>query len=493
MNMSKQAPFRMLITLLCLISIEVYGQKETKTFKETFNVVDDAILDINTSHCDIEFETWNQNEVVIEAIIEIEGATNEEAADYFKNNGFEILGNSTKVSIKTGSQNRWLINNSVSNLQSFPIEINEFPEMTPFAFDFDFEELQHMPVFPINPMTEFDHEAFEEKGETYLKEWQKQFSKEYDKEHLKKIEEWAKRMEKRQEKIAKRQKELSKKRQEQHERRAKLLNERHEKMAEARAKRQEAYTLRRNNLLERRNIKVHRDSSNFIVINGDSITRYINSGPSIFYGAKAGAHKNFKVKKTIKVKMPKSMRIKMDIRHGEVKLAENTKNINATLSHSSLWAATIDGDKTKINISYTPLNVQNWKYGQLFANYSDRVSLKKVHDLRLNTNSSEVIIDNLVGGAFIKNDFGQLQINSIDKNFKDLDISLQNADMNCALPKTAFTIYVNGTSSKLTTPASITLNRTKNGSNVIHKGFQTNAAATKSIVINSKYSEVTLQ
>jgi hypothetical protein len=191
--------------------------------------------------------------------------------------------------------------------------------------------------------------------------------------------------------------------------------------------------------------------------------------------------------------MPKGMKIKMDVRHGEVKLAENTKNLNATLSHSSLWATTIDGDKTTISASYSPVNVQNWNYGQLHAKYSDKVALKEVLNLRLNAISSDVIIERLENTAFIKNDFGPIQINSVSNDFKDLDITLQNAELNCDMPKVPFTIYVNGTSSKLSTPASITFTRTKNHDNTIHKGYYKKQNSGKSITVNSKYSEVVVE
>lgn len=487
MNKLRQTPFKMLTLFLCFIAMEGYGQNQTKTFKEKFNVAEDALLAINTSHADIEFETWGKNEVEIEAIIEIDGATKEEAKKYLENSGFEILGNSKKVSISTGSENRSLWSNEISGIQNFHIETPEFPEVHGYTFDFDFEELSDMPPLPISPMTEFDHKAFAKDGEKYLKKWQKEFVESYDEEHSKKLEEWTKRMEEKQGKMEKRRAKLMEERAELREKRAEKLIKRREKMTEARAKRMEAYKERRSRLVERRRLKISNDPTNIFFIDKTSGGR-----PSIFYSSD-GLHKNYKVKKTIKVKIPKGMKIKMNVRHGEVKLAENTKNLNAVLSHSSLWAVTIDGDKTTISASYSPVNVQNWNYGTLQANYSEQVDLKKVINLRLNANSSDVTIDKLMVSAFIKNDFGPLQINSVDNDFKEIDISLQNAELNCKTPAIPFTIYVNGTSSKLTAPARITLNRTKNGNTIIHKGYLKNRNAAKSIRINSKYSEVILE
>ena len=487
MNKLRQIPFRVLTLLLCFIAMGVYGQKQTKTYNETFKVSNGTSLDINTSHVDIEFETWGKNEVQIEATIEIEGATDEEAKKYLENSGFEIVGNSKIISISTGSENSWEWTHALGNTQNFHTEIPEFPEIESFHFDFDFEELTNMPMLPIPPMAEFDHKAFKKDGAVYMKKWQKQFEKSYDKEHVKKLEDWAKQMEEKQEKIAEKRAEV-------YEKRAEKMAERHEKMAEARAERMLAQEERRARLSEKnvnRNNKTN--SSHVIIINGDSVNTFSNSGPNIFYSSLDGKHKNYKVKKNIKVKMPKGMKMKMSVKHGEVKLAEHTKNLNATLSHSSLWAATIYGDSTVISASYSPVNVQNWNFGQLQAKYSQKVALKQVMNLRLNAISSDVTIDHLVNSAFIQNNFGPIEIKSISNNFKDLDVTLENAELNCALPEAPFLLYVNSTASKLTSPANINLERTKNHNSTIHRGYFKNKNSGSAITINSKYSEVVLE
>jgi len=56
MNMNQQILFKTL-ALTLLSTTGLFAQKESKTFKETFNVADDAVVEINTTHTDIEFET----------------------------------------------------------------------------------------------------------------------------------------------------------------------------------------------------------------------------------------------------------------------------------------------------------------------------------------------------------------------------------------------------------------------------------------------------
>ena len=257
---------------------------------------------------------------------------------------------------------------------------------------------------------------------------------------------------------------------------------------------------KRNNERAARLEELHRKSAKKRKMMSDSIRTFILQSdslrvhrPGIFYLSTDGKNKNYKVKKKIKIKMPKSIRLQLNVRHGEVKLAEHTKNINATLSYSRLQAATIDGDKTTIVASYSPVSVQNWNYGQLRTDYSDGVWLREVKNLHLNANSSNVTIDKILKSVYVQNDLGALTIKAVDSNFKDLDITVQNGEVFCNLPSTSYTIYLDGTHSKLTTPASLVLDRSKNQYQVIHKGYYKDKASANAIVITSKYSDVVLE
>ena len=89
-----------------------------------------------------------------------------------------------------------------------------------------------------------------------------------------------------------------------------------------------------------------------------------DGGLSIFFLSADGEGKKYKVKKTIKIKMPNSVRLKMNVNHGEVKLAATAKDVEASLRYASLLASTIEGKETSIQASYTPIVVQNWNLGQ---------------------------------------------------------------------------------------------------------------------------------
>ncbi len=479
----KQSPaFKSLLFFLCLISIvATYGQKQIKNYSERFTVTADAILDINTSHTDIEFETWNKDEVAIEATIELEGATKEEAQAYFESGGIDIMGNSKKVSISTDNADPWAFH-SMGNLENLHIEIPELPEFESFEMDFDMAELDDLPPVPPTPDPNFDYEAFQKDGEKYLKEWQKKFQKDFGEPYQKNMEEWQQKMEAKQEEMEAKRKKMLEKRRKAHadrmESRADVLSEHAEKRAEELQKR-----------MEERQVRLLHDSTDRVfMLRNDKQNR-----PNVFYFNSGDENRNYKVKKSIKIKMPKSTKIRMNVRHGEVKLAGNTQNLNAILNHASLFATTIDGDNTKILASYSPVSVQYWNYGDLQVDYSENVKLQEVLNLHLSATSSDVVIDKLSKIAFIKNNFGPLSINSISDGFETLDVSLQNAELACNLPKADYTVYANGTDSQFILPDNLNLEQTSNHRSMVYKGYRGNPNSGRTININSRFSEITLE
>ncbi len=488
MNMD-QILFKRIALALCLISIGTYGQKQTKSYKENFMVTETTLLDINTSNADIEFETWDKPQIQVEATIVVEGVSDSEAENYFKNSGLQIIGNSKKVTVSTGSENGFHFANGFDHGKDFQIAFSEMPIMhldsLSFAFDVitEMPELMEAPPMPPMPPMEFDYKAFEKDGEKYLKKWQKEFSKGFNKDYEKKMEEWSARMEAKRSEMEEKRELMREKRMEAQE---KLIEQRAElraQQADQRAQLAEARQAR-NEAMEA--VRAKRASSWGFYGHNDSLW----GGPNMFYFSTDGENKNYKVKKTIKIKMPKSTKIQMNVRHGEVKLAGNTKNLNAKLSYASLVAATIDGDATIINASYSPVTVQKWNYGQLQANYSELVDLKEVLNLRLSAISSDVVIDNLLKSAYIKNEFGPIRINAISNDFKELDVSMKNGDLDCALPTAAFTIYVQGTSSRFTKAKGFKLEETKNLNSFVQKGYNISNNSNKSITINSEYSNI---
>jgi len=192
----KTLQYKMIIALLCL-GVLANAQKFDKKYTEEFNTKGNVTIDVNTRHTDIEIETWSKNKVVIEATIEIEGATKERADEIITSWQFKALGNTNEIEIiskTSGLYGKRFIVGDDNDL----IHVNEFD------FDFDFPEVSvqnlaildslhivlpdalHFPELMIIPEMEdfsfsfdslsFDYENYKN-DKDYMKKWQEQMKK----------------------------------------------------------------------------------------------------------------------------------------------------------------------------------------------------------------------------------------------------------------------------------------------------------------------------
>lgn len=499
MSKSTQIVFRILSVALLLVTSELSAQSQKKTYTETFNVKDNTVLNINTSHADIEFDTWNKKQVLVEATIVLEGATEEEAAKYFESNPIKILGNSSEIEISTRNDNSWVT--KIAGVPGYTDDIViAMPEVEPFFLDIEIPDLPEVPMVveippipPIPPVPpaefgEFDYEAYQERGEDYLKEWSERFRENFDEEWQEQMKEWGEQYKANMEEYEKLQEENRKEREAIREEHLKEREEIRKEMQEAREQvREEQARVRE----EQRRIREEQREVRRQVIRSTDVD--VDVAPKIYYYSSDGESKKYKVKRSIKIKMPKSVKLNMNVRHGEVKLAENVKDIKATLSYARLLASTIDGENTNIVAAYSPVTVQQWNLGALNTSYSGDIDLKDVRYLVLNATSSQVTIDRLLKSAKVQNNLGALYINSISPEFTDMEISVQNGELECALPAVPYTIYTKGSHSSFSFPKDLTLIKKDERYQTVHQGYHLSENTNKSIVINSRYSDVSLE
>ncbi|MDT0552343.1 hypothetical protein [Urechidicola vernalis] len=197
-----------LFIALLLCATVGFSQTRTKKITEAFKVKDDVIVEINAHDSDIKVEHWDRNEVHVEAILSIDGVSEEEADEYFDSWEIEALGNSNKVIIYSKPD---------FNGIAFDMDFGDFdidiPEMN-FEFDFEpviayalkFDSLNYpappeMPAVAMEVLKkiEWDQKAYEKDKEGYLKKWEKEqekWEKEIEEKYEPMMEQYEKEMEK---------------------------------------------------------------------------------------------------------------------------------------------------------------------------------------------------------------------------------------------------------------------------------------------------------
>lgn len=458
--------FTLFLFSMCILNAQTKLEKTNQTIK----VAKDVTIDLNTSHCIIELDTWNKDTVEIEAYIEGEKVSKEELQEALKNWKITIDASTNKVSIKSvNNRNQWLSeyhdNNNIGiiDVNEFRHEIATIPEIHMEHLEMpEMPELPELPELPegLNNI-HFDYDAYKKNGEKYLAKWSEKFDKKFGKEFEQKMEAWGKKFEKKWGKeYEEKMKEWSEKFEEKNEHLQERIEERAELLEERLEKREE--------LLERRN-----EEREVLILKRNAKRSHLFDN-------------NVNIKKTIKIRIPKKAKVKLNVRHGELNLAANISNLKANIAYTKLVANSINGNNTFINASYSPLSIQNWGQGKLNLNYVDNAVISNVESLIVTSNFSNIEIKNLLNNAMIDSSYGDLRILATDVSLTNLNVILQNGNATIALPNTDHNLLYQGKHSRLKHPK----NDSKENITIFTDG---NTNSSKRIVINAKYSVLDLR
>ena len=518
-----------LYALCFLITGSLFAQQKLTKVSQSINVNKDVVIDLNTSHTNIIIDTWNKGTVEIEAYIEGEKLSKEELRAVLKLWDVDVDATKNEVSIKTkggGNPNVWIYGTGEKRdkdavqamLKELKFEIADLPEMN---FDFnavmpELPEMHEMPELPELPEGvnnfQFDYKAYKKDGDKYLEEYTKNFESLYGEDYAKKMEAWGEKFGKEWgEKYGKQMEEWAKKFESQmnSEDYAKKMEAWGEKFGEDYAKKMEAWGERYAAQMESQadrieaqaeRIKAQQERMQDMREKRAEIDERVAKEREkhakereklaekrrVLVEKLVSPESNSNVKKTIKIKMPKGAKLKVNVRHGEIEFAANIDNLKADLSHTKFTAYSVNGSSTSINASYSPVHVTNWNLGELNLNYVKKAELKNVKNLVLNTISSNVDIENLIGSAVIDGNIGDLNILNIDDTFSNLNVILQNIDAVIKLPKVDCNLQYKGSRTRFAHPKKTSKD---NASNFSTGDF----ASGKSIVVNAKYSNITMQ
>jgi len=511
------------ITLAFMSVFITQAQQKLEKASQSIKADKEAIINLNTNYTNIEIDTWSKDIVEIEAYIESENLTKEELQIVLDNWDVEIEGSGDNITIVTsGSKMSYDYNynydfvdhSAFEALHDLQFDLADLPEMPVMPEMPEMPEMSEMPEMPEMPelpelpegihSVNFDTEAYKKDGEKYMAKWSKDYEKKYGKEYKDRMEEWAKvfsevdfdayskemeiwgekfgesfgkDMEEWGEEFAKRMEESGweEKMEKWGEDYGERFGEEFEKEMEEREHRLEE----RQHLLEERQEELTESMERRHEERARSLEKRQEHLLERTHGSR-----NSNVIKTIKIKMPKKAKLKMNMRHGELKFASVIHNARADLSYTTLIANSIDGRETSINASYSPVIVTNWNLGELKLNYVEKAQLNNVNRLMLNSNSSNLILNELAGTATINGSFGDFEIRKFNESFNNLTLVLENSDALIYLPtNNDFNLQYQGNRSHLKHP--------KNTSKSNITSFTTgNFESNKTIVVNAKYSDI---
>lgn len=515
------------IVILLLAPIVVAQNRHV----ESFNVGSDVLVSVNTSHTDVVFETWNKDRVEVEAYIEGDKLSEKEKKEIFKNWDLDVLGNSKKVVITSSKGSLWNDTEFIEDfneleslqhlegleaLKDMPI-FDELANMNWNIVVPDVPEYKKIPSWPFSnerpsiksgdhytnynfnnhgSMT-FDREKYDQDKKGYVAKLNKKYGTNVSVRDtdawLADLDKWADGFEKVMEEWG------DNFGREFEQNFGPEFEMKMEKWGEEFGKKMEAWGENFGKEMEQWGESLGRDIEKWAEqfddhYDGDykkEVKTDENGNKTIFIQSSKKGNKLFpKARKKLIIRMPKGVKTDINVRHGEVKMAD-AYNIKANFNYSTFVANSIDGGETLINASYAPVSVNDWINGRLKVNYVEDCKINTVKDINLEANSSNVKINIVNNNAMLSGSFGNLFINNVSNDFKLIDVSLENTDATIQLPNTAFSFYFNGKKSPFSAPASLEIDKNVNGGRVILNGFF-RTKSQKAVRINASYSNVKL-
>ncbi|MBN4082766.1 hypothetical protein JYT50_00165 [bacterium AH-315-A23] len=487
---------------MVVIAFSVQAQKFDKTIKERFKVNTDVEVVINAAHTDIDIETWNKNEVSIEAVMEVEGLQKEEAEKLFKKWKFEALGNKNKVKIS-----------SISNSFDFDFKFDfdfDFPDVEVPHFempDIDFPEIE-LPELPEMPeMPEMDFEEFEfdydayKNDSTYLKGYKRRIAKEVKKfkesgfkkrldsvrnsdeyklkiiEFKKASKEMAKEMKKfKESKEFKRSIEESKRVAEQV--RREMLNNKElmkDQMKVAKEASKKAMEL----------IKKMKEEGKF-----EEMRKH---GENIYFYNEKNKNSKVKIRKYIKIKVPKNTIFDLNVRHGRLNVPKSNKKMSANIMYGNFIGGIITGEKNELRFTNSPIDIQTIYSGNITLKNVPNATFGTFENSNLFANSSNVVIENVGNDVALSQKFGKLEINAITPNFNNLNLILDYSKASLNFSNAHFVYSINSKNSTLKLGSDLTEITSKLIGGVKQiEGFNVNRTSSNKLFLTSVFSTFTL-
>jgi hypothetical protein len=424
-----------------------FAQKIDKKFTENFKVNKDVEVFINASNSEIYVTNWEKDEVQVDAFIEIEGLSQEEADKYLENWNFEALGNKNKVQVISGGSNSTGLKND-------------------FVFfnntDFSFPEIE-MPDFNFNAIKAIEESM--EKDRNYPFEWSEgetdiviHSKKEW--ESFMKTEDYQK-------------VKMNFKKNQLEARRSLLIKRRNEKKLELMKRKAQLEKVR---IVKRMQIIQQRKD----LINAKKTLKNIkfssNSNDLTILGKKV------KIKKRIEIKVPKGATFNLKTKHCKVKLPNTVAS--GTIKYGSFDANNLIGGT--LTVDYAPTIINSLNDCTLFLNNVTVAKIASVTNTRLFHNYSDVKIHQVNENVSITNKFGKLIVESLITNYKKFNLNLNSSEASLNLTKIKRKLNFEATTMFL--PNEV-LNETKS---TVFVGFITANDINRTINIEAKHSELTI-
>jgi hypothetical protein len=290
---------RLKYLILSLLFITAGSFAQTKKLSKAYKTASDVSVDLDARHTNVIIETWDRNEVLIEAYLEGDTGDKDMTSKILDSWTLKTSEANGTVKIVSGGGLKMDMDLDI-DMAALEGSLAKLPEiMGPIMNDLVGPVLANIAENPLPPefaenmrAMRFDYDAYKKDGDEYLEKWEAEFEKKFGKEYEAKMEKWA-------EKMAKNSEKYEKKYEAKMEAWSKDFEKDMEAWGEEFGKKMEAWGEEFGKQFDAQFQK------------GGNKMMFIEEGNSSKY------------RKILKIRIPKEAKLKLNVRHGELKLASN--------------------------------------------------------------------------------------------------------------------------------------------------------------------------
>jgi hypothetical protein len=507
-----------LIAFLILITVVTQAQTFDKKIKENFKVNPDVEIIINATNMDVAIETWNRNEVSVEVVMEVEGVAEKEAEKILKNWKFEALGNKSKVKITSLSNNTFYEFNHDFDFDHdfdfkfdfFEIDVDiphfEMPEMPEMP---EIPELPEMPEMPEMQEFEFDYQAYKNDS-TYLKNYKMRVAEGVEKfknsnwkknlDSIRNSSGYKKKMKEFKEATKKMAKDLKESKWFKEIQELQNSEEFKQQMEQARIATEKATKeifVNKDKILEQ--VKLVKEANKAAL---EEIKRMKEEGKldslhnyseNVYFFNSTNKNSKVKIKKYLKIKVPKKATFNLNVRHGKVTIPESNKKISANMSYGDFVGGTITGDKNELIFTNSPVIINSLISSNITLKNVPSAKFGTFENVNLFSNSSNVVIDEIGSDVALSQKFGTIKVKKIIPNFNKLNLILDYAKANLDFSNASYVFQINGKKSTVNLNKELTKISNKNVDGVqIIEGYYKNNSSINKLFLTGVFSTINL-
>ena len=427
------------------------GMQAQNKFSASYETDSEVVVELQASHTSIIVEPWNRREVKIEAYLDDKDLSHEQSRQMLESWNFDTRASQSRISIRSNGGSALPLGMPKGPTQPRERSQQMSSLLNLFSPDSD----------SVNPLRElyqmqFDFEAYNKDGAQYLEQWEQQVKEKLGDNAQVAVHTWS----------SGSGDSLQNQQMQQH------MATMKERMEMVRAQMDSQF----GSMLEQM-------SQQFM--------GQMNQQPGLLFGENSqGASKTQRI---IKLRVPQNTRLVLEVRHGAVDLKGELNELHGLVSYASFTAETLSGANTRLRVSYAPVEIDVWNHGELYASYTPSFEIGTVGSLQLRSNSGDLKIGEILDTALISGTFGAIEIAELGKNFRLLDLKLNNSDLNLNMPNTSFNFVYNGSRSEITYPDTFKTQHEQSFDSEYITGHHKSVNPNANINIQAQYSKVDLK